>query len=121
MKYIKLFSILMLPVFVLFIACELEEPSIKKTETDTTPLDLSKYVAIGNSLTAGYQSGSLVVDHQMYSYPNLIAQQLGITDFEQPTVSWPGIPNIMTLESVTGTLGTASGTGAPTNLTLARP
>jgi hypothetical protein len=27
----------------------------------------------------------------------------------------------MTLESVTGTLGTASGTGAPTNLTLARP
>jgi len=111
----------MLPVFMLFIACELEEPSVKKTETDTTPLDFSKYVAIGNSLTAGYQSGSLVEEHQMYSYPNLIAQQLGIADFEQPTVSWPGVPNIMTLESVTGTLGTASGTGAPTNLTLARP
>lgn len=121
MNKMKIVLILLLPIFFVFVSCKLEEPDIKKTESSTGSQDFSKYVAIGNSLTAGYQSGSIVVDHQRFSYPNLIAQQLDITDFEQPTVSWPGIPNIMTLESVTGDLGTASGNGAPTNLTLARP
>ena len=123
MKYIKLSSILMLSVFVLFIGCKLEEPDVTKTESSTGNYDFSNYVAIGNSLTAGYQSGSLVEDHQKYSFPNLIAQQLGITDFEQPTISWPGIPNIMTLDAITEdgvVLGTASGAGAPTNATLQR-
>lgn len=121
MKSFKIISIILLPLFLLFVSCQLEEPDLKKTPTSTGNEDFSKYVAIGNSLTAGYQSGSLVEEHQQFSYPNLIAQQLEIGNFEQPTVSWPGIPNIMTLESVTGVLGTASGTGAPTNLTLARP
>ncbi|MEJ2544391.1 MAG: hypothetical protein P8Y99_10025, partial [Calditrichaceae bacterium] len=121
MKSFKIISILLLPLFLLFVSCSLEEPDLTKTPTKTGTQDFSKYVAIGNSLTAGYQSGSLVEEHQQYSYPNLIAQQLDIDDFQQPTISWPGLPNIMTLESVTGVLGTASGTGAPTNLTLARP
>jgi len=121
MKSFKIISIILLPVFMLFVSCSLEEPDLKKTPSSTGTQDFSKYVAIGNSLTAGYQSGSLVADHQQYSYPNLIAQQLGIDDFQQPTVAWPGLPNIMTLESVTGVLGTASGTGLPTNTTLARP
>ena len=121
MKAFKIIPIILLPLFLFFVSCSLEEPDLKKTPTSTGSQDFSKYVAIGNSLSAGYQSGSLVEEHQKFSFPNLIAQQLGIEDFEQPTVSWPGIPNIMTLESVTGVLGTASGTGAPTNATLARP
>lgn len=121
MKSYKLISIILLPLFILFVSCQLEEPDLKKTPTETGSQDFSKYVAIGNSLTAGYQSGSLVEEHQQFSFPNLIAQQLGIEDFEQPSVSWPGIPNIMTLESVTGVLGTATGTGLPTNAALARP
>ena len=121
MKSFKIISIILLPLFLLFVSCQLEEPDLKETPSTTGSQDFSKYVAIGNSLTAGYQSGSLVAEHQKYSFPNLIAQQLGIEDFEQPTVSWPGLPNIMTLESVTGVLGTASGTGLPTNIALARP
>ena len=121
MKLFKIISIILLPLFLLFVSCQLEEPDLKETQTSTGSQDFSKFVAIGNSLTAGYQSGSLVVEHQLYSFPNLIAQQLGNDDFQQPTVSWPGLPNIMTLESVTGVLGTAPGTGAPTNLALARP
>ena len=35
---------------------------------------VTKYVSIGNSLTAGYQSGGLYKSAQLYSYPNLIAQ-----------------------------------------------
>ncbi len=121
MKSYKIISIILIPLFLFFVSCSLEEPDVKKTPTETGSQDFSKYVAIGNSLTAGYQSGSLVEHHQQFSFPNLIAQQLGIEDFEQPTVSWPGIPNIMTLESVTGVLGTATGTGLPTNDALARP
>lgn len=59
---------------------------------------VNKYVSIGNSLTAGYQSGGLYEDGQMYSYPNLIAQQLSIAGaplgkFEQPIWGNPGSPN----------------------------
>lgn len=59
---------------------------------------VTKYVAIGNSLTAGYQSNALYASSQMYSYPNLIARQLreagaNLGTFEQPLVSDPGTPD----------------------------
>jgi lysophospholipase L1-like esterase len=115
MKIFKIISIIILSLFIVFMGCTLEEPDVKKTESNTGSYDLSRYVAIGNSLTAGYQSGSLVDIHQKYSFPKLIAGQLGIGTFEQPTVSYPGMPNIMVLESLTGDIGYAEGTGAPTN------
>jgi hypothetical protein len=34
--------------------------------------------SIGNSITAGYQSGTIYQSGQMYSYGNLIAQQVGV-------------------------------------------
>jgi len=55
-------------------------------ETGSKP-DFSNYVAIGNSLTAGYADGGLYTDGQMNSYPNIIAQQLkpfGGGVFNQP-------------------------------------
>jgi lysophospholipase L1-like esterase len=55
------------------------------------------YVAVGDSLTAGYMSGSLVETHQVNSYPALIARQGGATDFQQPLVSEPGIPTELAL------------------------
>jgi lysophospholipase L1-like esterase len=59
---------------------------------------VTKYVSIGNSLTAGYQSAGLYKSAQLYSYPNLIAQQLTkagatIGTFEQPYWPDPGIPD----------------------------
>jgi len=52
-------------------------------------------VAVGNSLTAGFQSGGMHENFQQCSFPNLIAQQMGITyGFEQPIVSAPGIGSI---------------------------
>lgn len=50
-------------------------------------LDLSKYIAAGNSLTAGYADGGLYNDAIMYSYPNFIAKQfklVGGGEFNQP-------------------------------------
>jgi lysophospholipase L1-like esterase len=56
------------------------------------------YVAIGNSLTAGYMDGGLVVDGQLGSYPSLIARQMGYTvgvsssaTFTQPYLLRPGV------------------------------
>ncbi|HRP88484.1 MAG TPA: hypothetical protein PKX92_00460 [Edaphocola sp.] len=51
--------------------------------------DFTKYVAIGNSLTAGYADNALYYDGQMVSYPNLIAtqfKQVGGGAFKQPLV-----------------------------------
>ena len=51
-------------------------------EADTTPtgdagtLDLSNYVAIGNSLTAGFMDGALYDDGPSASYVNLMATQM---------------------------------------------
>ena len=70
--------------------------------------DFSKYVAVGNSLTAGYANGALYITGQENSYPNIIAQQfafVGGGDFRQPLMNdnmggllfngaiLPGFPN----------------------------
>ena len=84
--------------------------------------DLTKYVAIGDSLSAGYQSSGLVADYQEYSFPNLIAKQLGISDFQQPLISSPGIPPLLQLTSLSPITFTRATTyGAPINLDLPRP
>lgn len=56
-----------------------------------TPLagnaDFSRYVAVGNSLTAGYADNSLYRSGQESSYPNILATQfklVGGGDFKQP-------------------------------------
>lgn len=38
--------------------------------------DFSKYVAVGNSLTAGFSNGGLYLEGQKYSFPNMIAEQM---------------------------------------------
>ena len=95
---------------------------------------VKKYVAVGNSLTAGYQSAGLYQSAQIYSYPNLISQQLtkagaSLGSFEQPYYSDPGTPDatgkasryeiISLVGPVIGPKGLAA--GAPTNIALARP
>jgi hypothetical protein len=55
-------------------------------------LDLARYVAIGNSLTAGFMNGALGLEGQSCAYPRLLAGQAGVgAAFPQPLVSPPGI------------------------------
>ena len=49
------------------------------------------YVAVGNSLTAGFQSGGLKSEWQRQSYPALLAGQMEIRDFQMPLIDTPGI------------------------------
>jgi lysophospholipase L1-like esterase len=54
-------------------------------------VDLSRYVALGDSLTAGYASGALTQYYQDFSYPAIIARQAGVSNFQQPIIADPGI------------------------------
>ena len=58
----------------------------------TTAPVFTAYYSIGDSLAAGFESGSLVETHQVVSAPALIARQAGVVDFQLPKVSEPGIP-----------------------------
>ena len=64
------------------------------------------YVALGNSITAGYQSGGINDSTQKRSYAVLLAGQMG-TRFAYPAVAMPGCPppisNFLTQARVTPT------------------
>ena len=62
-------------------------------EQPTGEAIFANYVAIGNSLTAGFMDGGLVMNGQVNSYPQLIASALGYPagSFMQPLIAFPGI------------------------------
>jgi lysophospholipase L1-like esterase len=97
---------------------------------DTGNADFTRYVAFGDSLTAGVSSGALVRTYQVNSYPALIWRQAtnGAAGFEQPLVSEPGISplanfGILRLQSLVPAVQIVPtpGQGQPLNLTLQRP
>ena len=91
-------------------------------------VDFSQYVALGDSLTAGVTNFGSVETYQKNSVPAIIARQAGITSFQQPLVSEPGLPPLLYLKALNVTpLGISpdiemkSGFGAPLNATLPAP
>lgn len=69
------------------VACEPEIDDIPTASSGEA--DFSTYVALGNSLTAGYSDGALYLEAQQNSYPSIIAEQLsevGGGVFTQPLV-----------------------------------
>lgn len=84
-------------------------------------VNFTNFVTIGNSLTAGYQSSSLFESAQMYSYGNLIAQQVG-TSFAMPIISDPGSAGRIEVKSlVPFALTYNTGAGSPTNTAYPKP
>jgi len=69
------------------VACK---PNIEEPSIDKGSLNVSTYVAVGNSITSGYADNALYYDGQQVSYANLLAQQfkrIGGGDFKQPLIS----------------------------------
>ncbi|MFC1499449.1 SGNH/GDSL hydrolase family protein [Candidatus Zixiibacteriota bacterium] len=99
--------------------CTIDKPVEPDLSLGT--LDATSFVALGNSLTAGVVSGGLGGATQANSFPALLAAQLGVTTFAQPTISEPGIPNKLEVQLLGGNnvIVAMSGTGAPTNSTYA--
>ena len=71
-----------------FASCEPEFENPVAQDYSAGNADFSSYVAIGNSLTAGYMDGTVSRVSQSYSFPNLLAQQfaaVGGGAFTQPS------------------------------------
>jgi hypothetical protein len=82
--------IYILPALVLFSACN---PEIEVPAPVTGTADFSNYIAVGNSLTAGYADNGLYEESQMQSYPKLISQQMNnitSSNFVQPDIPGNG-------------------------------
>ena len=73
-------------------ACEpeLENPITDQGYYSTGSANLSNFVAVGNSLTAGYADGALYVNGQENSFPNIMAKQFALAGggtFTQPLMA----------------------------------
>lgn len=87
-NYIKYLPFLALGI----IACEPEfDQAIEEDEVYTSgEADFSNYVALGNSLTAGFTDNALYIQGQENSYPNILSGQfklVGGGDFSQPLMA----------------------------------
>lgn len=92
---IKNFKWLLL-VSLTFVACDNnDDAAIDPNSSDGLPLtagtaDFSKYVALGNSLCAGYSDNALFIAGQDNSYPNLLSKQFALVgggEFKIPYMS----------------------------------
>ena len=92
--------------------------------------DLGNFVVLGDSMAAGFAHLGLMDCYQERAWPALVAREAGISDFESPLVSEPGLPALQQLVGLE--LGTPLGTvptiepisedtGLPTNALLPRP
>jgi lysophospholipase L1-like esterase len=71
-----------------FISCEPEFENEVDAGYTNGNADFSSYVAVGNSLTAGYMDGTVYKSGQMNSFPNLLAQKFSLVGggtFTQPS------------------------------------
>jgi lysophospholipase L1-like esterase len=67
-----------------FAACK---PNIEPEKPQSGSADFTRYLAVGNSLTAGFADGTLYKDGQINSYPAMLAgqfEQVGGGNFKQP-------------------------------------
>ena len=72
--------------------------------------NFSNTIFLGDSLTAGYQSGSLLDTQQVHGWAPVVAKQAAF-NIVQPLIAYPGAPNVLVLKSVNPlVISTAAGT-----------
>lgn len=101
MKNIKIYLFaLLVPVFMiqscdgekdLLAELEKNKPLPKPITGKSGGFDFKKYVAIGNSLTAGLMDFALYTDGQKHAFPNLLAKQFQTTGIGGGTFNQPDI------------------------------
>ena len=110
MKKFKFLYIL--PVALLItVSCEQEvitlEPPVVDVPPTVTPskgsADFTKFVAIGNSLTAGYQSGALFTEGQQNSMPLILSKQFSLAQGTTLAFNQPDINSVNGYYGVAGT------------------
>ncbi len=78
-------------------ACSLLEPDeallsppAEDYALDPGSADFSRYVALGNSLSAGYQSGALYASTQTRGWTALLARSMAVAEYSLPLIADPG-------------------------------
>ncbi|HTK81917.1 MAG TPA: hypothetical protein VL633_06470 [Bacteroidota bacterium] len=112
-------------LLVLLFGCKDDTVTPPVVVIDTGTADFTRFVSIGNSLTAGFQSNALSQRDQTYSFPNLLSQQVR-TPFVQPLMKDPGIGSRIRLLNLAPTLVNETGVNpfdpaSDINYQLARP
>ncbi|WP_347373915.1 G-D-S-L family lipolytic protein [Aequorivita sp. Q41] len=90
MKNILKYTFVVLAVGLTSCDPEFDSPVTDEGFYSSGTANLSKYVAVGNSLTAGYADGALYITGQENSYPNIMAEQfafVGGGEFSQPLMN----------------------------------
>lgn len=80
----NLLTIVTMAFILIIVSCK---PTIDIPKPSSGTADFSKYVAIGNSLTAGFADGGLYLEGQKVAFPNLLAGQMeraGGGEFNSP-------------------------------------
>ncbi len=75
-----------------------------------TVLDANRYIAIGNSITAGFMDAALYTDGQSNSFPNILSTQLQLVQFVEPNFNQPDINSEFGFSSIASD-GTIFGRG----------
>jgi lysophospholipase L1-like esterase len=110
------------------ISCEPEFENAVDANYSAGEADFSTYVAVGNSLTAGYMDGTVSRVGQTYSFPNLLSQQFALVGggaFSQPSYvedvnnlggisGLPGFNNRLVINASVGAPQPISGTSTIT-------
>ena len=94
--YINTKYLLLLLLAISFIACNNDDDSSDGGMVNPLPAltageaDFTKYVSLGNSLTAGYSDGTVFLAAQQNSFPKILSEKfsmIGGGDFMQPLVN----------------------------------
>ncbi len=107
----------------MFFSCDFSD-DVKDVTTHSGTADFTTYIALGNSLTAGYQDGALYKSGQENSFPAMIAQGMNLSyEFSLPLMAddlggipTAGVPNKFILAATAAGLKPvrAEGTGTST-------
>lgn len=94
MTTINKYKWLLLLVSIVLVGCSSDDESTDPEEEQVVIIpgsaDFTKYVSIGNSLTAGYTDGALFIAGQENSFPNILAGQFALAgggEFTQPMMN----------------------------------
>ena len=102
-----------------FASCEPEFENTVDANYTSGDADFTSYVAVGNSLTAGYMDGTVYRVGQTYSFPNLLAQQFALVgggEFTQPSYA-EDVNNLGGIQGLAGTrLVIDAAQGGPENI-----
>lgn len=121
----RIFRILGIGLAALALAGCSKNKAINAPAVSSGSANFSVVASIGTSVSAGYESGGLVVHHQLKAFPYAFAKQVGAA-YAIPSVGADGIPALLQIAGWTPAgqpviNNTGRTLGSPTNLTWPAP